>query len=77
MLIKISYYYSRDSFLGVPEHSHDEFVECKSTTALDKYIEKQKDEYGNPFKKKSSFGFQYISNQGGIKTKELKIKNIN
>jgi hypothetical protein len=28
-------------------------------------------------KNKSSFGFQYISNQGGIKTKELKIKNIN
>lgn len=50
-----------------PEVDRVEFVEVNSDVELQKYIESQKDAYGCKFKKEKSFGYDYISNQGGAK----------
>jgi len=63
-----------DHILAVPEFSRKEVVEADTQRDLRKYIEKQKDGWGNPFKKsKDKFaGFDYISRAGGIKVKVYK-----
>ena len=79
MKIKIKYYYIKsDHILATPEYDHKEIVEVANQEDLDNYIFKQKDDYGNKFKKKTSYGFDYISHQGGIKIKiyNPKIKKI-
>jgi hypothetical protein len=65
MLIKY-FYIKSDHVLASPTFDHEEIVECKTDQQLQAYIAKQKDQYGNPFKRDKSFGFDYLSNQGAI-----------
>ena len=68
MKYKIKYYYIKsDHLLALPEYDHEEIVSVESIQKLKKYIESKKDHYGNNFKTDKSHGFDYISNQGGIK----------
>lgn len=79
MKYKISYYYIKsDHIFAFPEYDHNEIVDVNSEEKLQNYIESKKDQYGNNFKKKTSFGFDYISNQGGVKIEKYnpKIKKI-
>ena len=76
---KIKYYYLKsDHMLACPEYDHEEIVEVRSLEKLDKYITTQKDQMGHYFRKKKSFGFDYISNQGAVKVEVYnpKIKKI-
>lgn len=64
----IKYYYIKsDHIFASPEYDHEEIVEVENDEKLAKYIESKKDGWGNNFKKKKSFGFDFISNQGGVK----------
>lgn len=76
----IEYYEIKsDHVLAIPEFVSKENVEFKNIEDLDKYIRSKKDLSGSKYKKKSSFGFDYISNQGAIKIKkyiEPKFKKI-
>lgn len=68
-----------DSILAIPECTHSEIVEVATYKDLKKYIESKTDDYGNKFKEKNSFGFQFISNRGGVKISEYlppKVKKI-
>ncbi|HEC64613.1 hypothetical protein LCGC14_2575010 [marine sediment metagenome] len=60
-----------DHVLAMPEFTHSEMVKAKglSDPKLVNYITSQKDRYGHKFKKdsKKTFGFDYTSNQGGVK----------
>ena len=79
----IEYYYIKsDHLLAIPEYDHKEIVEAKSIKILYDYIKSKKDEYGNPFHARTtkSFGFDFVSNAGGIKIKKYirpKIKQLN
>jgi len=59
---------------AIPSFTYSEIVEVSSMKSkkLQKHIESQTDEYGSSFKKIDDdfFGFQYTSNQGGVKVKE-------
>lgn len=66
-----------DHILAIPEFSHREIVDAASPEKLRKYIEGQKDEYGNRYKKakfkdKKMFGFDYVSSAGAVKVKKYK-----
>ena len=68
-----------DSIFSIPECTHSEIVESNTYEDLKKYIESKSDDYGNKFKEKNSFGFQFISRRGGVKVFEYlppKIKKI-
>jgi hypothetical protein len=68
------------SMFATPDYTHEEYldtntyVESINSKKLKDYIESKKDRYGNYFKKckKKTMGFDYISNQGGVKVKEYK-----
>jgi hypothetical protein len=78
MLIKY-YYIKSDHLMATPQFDHEEIVEVKTDSDLQNYIGQQKDQYGHSFKRDKSFGFDYISSQGAIKTeqyREPKIKVI-
>ena len=72
----ISYYYIQsDHILATPSYDYEEIVETKSNLSekesekvLCDYIQNKTDEYGYSFIRKDppSFGFHYISNQGGV-----------
>lgn len=69
----IKYYYIKsDHIFASPEYDHEEIVEVESDEKLTKYIESKKDGWGNNFKKKKSFGFDFISNEGGVKVLDYK-----
>ena len=69
---EIRYYLIKsDHFLAIPEFSHKEIVKTTFKN-LQKYIESKKDAYCNHYKKKKSFGFDYVSNTGGVKVKLYK-----
>lgn len=69
---------------ATPVYERSEFIDAANLGDLDKYILSQKDSYGNKFKKDKSFGYDYISNSGGVKVslynppvfKEPKFKKI-
>lgn len=78
---KIITYHSIEYGAGlfaIPQPTHQEIVEVKSEAQLKKYIEAQKDQYGHnfKFKKKRRYGFDYISNQGGVKVSDYKPPRI-
>jgi len=67
-----------DHILAIPEFSHKEIVKT-TPKKLQKYIESKTDEYGGHYKKEKEFGFDYVSNAGGVKVKlykEPKIKEV-
>lgn len=76
----IKYYYIKsDHMFAQPEFDHEEVIDALNEHILDDYICKQKDEYNSLFQKKLSFGFDYISNYGGIKISKyepIKIKQL-
>ena len=69
----IKYYeIQSDHILASPEYDRSEIIETSSSNDLKKYIESKKDQYGNNFKMKSDFGFDYISNSGAVKVSVYK-----
>ena len=73
----IEYHYIKsDHIFASPEFHHSEIVEVENEEKLTAYIESKVDDWGHPFKKEASFGFDFISNQGGVKVKDVKIKKI-
>jgi len=82
MLIEIDYYdieYGAHIF-ATPSYTRTEIVDVENFDKLKKYIESQKDLHGCKFKKtknkEDNFGYDYISNQGGVKIKKYKKKKI-
>lgn len=76
---KLIKYYSIEygaPLFSIPKFTNSEIVEVNSEKELQKYIESKKDEYGRFFKKKKSFGFDYISTNGGIKVENYKSPKI-
>lgn len=75
---KIIEYYDikSDHILASPEFTDKEVVEVKNQKDLDRYVESKTDMSGGKFKKKSSFGFDYISSQGAVKIKDYKPPKI-
>lgn len=61
-----------DHMLAMPELDYIEYIETNSPLKLKKYIESKKDSYGNYFKFKKEFGYDYISRAGGVKVKLYK-----
>lgn len=59
-----------------PEFTHREIVDAPNEEELNKYISTKKDKWGNIFKKKKSFGFDFISKAGAVKIKAVKVKKI-
>jgi hypothetical protein len=85
MKIRIIYHtIQSDHILATPEYTHEEVVEVKGfdDPKLVNYIESKTDGYGHKFKRKKNFGFDYISQAGGVvvkeyeKPKEPKIKKL-
>ncbi len=77
MKIKISYCSIKSArVLAMPELTHSEIVEAKGfdDPKLVNYITSQKDWYGHKFKKdsKKTFGFNYISNTGGVRVERYR-----
>ena len=72
---KVIIYHSiqSDHILAVPQETHRETIETKSMAKLREYVETQMDAYGHKFKKSSrqeSFGFDYLSKEGGVKIED-------
>ncbi len=59
-----------------PEFTRKEIIESDTEEELNTYILKQKDKWGGEFRKKKSFGFDYISNNGAVKVKQYKEPKI-
>lgn len=78
MKIKIKYYdIPFDAgYFATPEFTSEEIVEIKNDKQLQDYIKTKRDLCGNSYKRKKSFGFDYISNQGAIKISRVKIKHL-
>lgn len=72
------YWIQSDHILATPEFHHEEIIECSGPREIKEYVEKQSDGWENKYKQKKSFGFDYISSQGGVKVSEYnpKIKKI-
>lgn len=56
-----------DHIFATPEYDRSEWVECFEEETLQKYIESQTDGWGAKFIKEASHGFDYISQNGGVK----------
>ena len=76
-------YYNIDngaSIFAVPQFTHSEVVEVDGLNdpKLIEYITNKKDFHGCNFKKKDKpfMGFDYVSNQGGVKVSLYKEPNI-
>ena len=67
---------------STPTYQTSEYVNCENNEVLQSYIESQKDAYGGSYEKSEDrfMGFDYISNQGGVKVREyeeIKIETPN
>jgi hypothetical protein len=68
----IKYYYLKsDHIFATPEYDHQEVVKVESKEKLEEYIKTKTDQYGHPFKKDPSHGFDYISNCGALKVEKF------
>lgn len=77
MIYKITYCDIQSShILATPSPSSEEYVKTNDPKKLEKYILSKKDMHGHPFKKEKKYGFDYISNAGGVIVSVVKIKAI-